>query len=396
MALKRTGAMAEVKRLTAKGRLADAVSLIQRMGRPVTAKLPTMLPKLVVMPTLPSLSTLPTIPLATAHMTAALAQIHVHARMGHFLGQLGEGQTATEPSASRFTTPAAAAAPTTETDAASFTTHTFKCAAGARAYKLFVPANRSGEALPLVIMLHGCSQSPDDFAAGTGMNALANTQGFLVAYPGQPHSANQGKCWNWFSPGDQMRDKGEPSILAGITRQIIAVHGVDPDRVYVAGLSAGGAAAAILGQAYPDLFAAIGVHSGLACGAANDMSSAMQAMSRGGPAVRASGGNAVPTIVFHGDADTTVNPVNASQVISQSAGSKTFKVSLQQGRSTGGVAYTKKVHADLWGRAILEDWSIHGSGHAWSGGSRAGSFTDPKGPDASAEMIRFFLEHKRR
>ena len=272
--------------------------------------------------------------------------------------------------------------------------------AGTRAYKLYVPSGYRGQALPLVVMLHGCTQSPDDFAAGTRMNALAEEHTCLVAYPAQAASANASKCWNWFSPGDQQRGRGEPSLIAGITRQVMRDFAVDPRRVYVAGLSAGGAAAAIMGMSYPDLYAAIGVHSGLACGAASDLPSALAAMRQGGAAVRRSGGDGgdwassrdVPTIVFHGDQDTTVHPRNGDQVIARSMGTTDLQTKVQHGRVPGGHAYSRTLHADASGRAILEQWVIHGAGHAWSGGSLAGSYTDPQGPDAAREMLRFFLE----
>jgi poly(hydroxyalkanoate) depolymerase family esterase len=248
-------------------------------------------------------------------------------------------------------------------------------------------------------MLHGCSQSPDDFAAGTCMNEVAEEQVFLVAYPAQAPSANASKCWNWFSTSEQQRDRGEPSLIAGITRQIMCDFSVAPGRVYVAGLSAGGAAAAIMGATYPDLYAAIGVHSGLACGAARDVPSAFAAMRQGGlPAAgaarRNSGpGRAVPTIVFHGDGDTTVNPVNGDQVISQSRAAADLRTSVSRGVAPGGISYTRTTDTDESGLAVLEQWVLHGVGHAWSGGSSAGSYTEPRGPDASREMIRFFLQH---
>jgi poly(hydroxyalkanoate) depolymerase family esterase len=250
-------------------------------------------------------------------------------------------------------------------------------------------------------MLHGCTQSPDDFAAGTRMNAVAEGHICLVAYPGQTSSANRQKCWNWFSEGDQQRDGGEPSLIAGITREVMRDYAIDPRRVYVAGLSAGGAAAAVLGQAYPDLYAAIGVHSGLACGAARDLPSAFAAMQRGngGSAYRAAGisrsgpQRVVPAIVFHGDRDTTVNPRNGDAVVAQAARGAALRTHAEEGRVPGGYAYSRALHADANGQTVIEQWVIHGAGHAWFGGSPAGSYTDPRGPDATGEMLRFFLEH---
>src|SRR3954462_8550063 len=241
-------------------------------------------------------------------------------------------------------------------EGATFETATFTNPAGTRDYKLYVPANRTAQPLPLIVMLHGCTQSPDDFAAGTRMNALAEEHGFLVAYPAQPSSANAHKCWNWFSANDQGRDQGEPSLIAGITRQIMRDHPVDPSRVYVAGLSAGGAAAAIMGAAYPDLYAAVGVHSGLPVGSARDIPSAFAAMRQGG-AGAAKGSRAVPTIVFHGDKDATVHPRNGAAVIAQSTAPATgLRTTVQQGQAPGGRAYSRTVHADPSGKALGEHW----------------------------------------
>lgn len=284
---------------------------------------------------------------------------------------------------------------------AKFLTCTFSNQAGNRPYKLYVPSGYHGQSVPLIVMLHGCTQSPDDFAAGTRMNAAAEEHTCLVAYPEQTSSANMQKCWNWFSAADQQRDAGEPSLIAGITREVIREYGVDPRRVYIAGLSAGGAAAAILGDAYPDLYAAIGVHSGLACGAARDLTSAFAAMrGNGGSAPRnghtgpaRSKPRVVPAIVFHGDKDTTVNPRNADSVVAQSGQGASHRRRVEKGQVAGGLAYSRILHVDAGGETVVEQWIIHGAGHAWSGGSSAGSYTLPQGPDATGEMVRFFWEH---
>jgi poly(hydroxyalkanoate) depolymerase family esterase len=247
-------------------------------------------------------------------------------------------------------------------------------------------------------MLHGCTQSPDDFAAGTRMNAAAEEHTCLVVYPGQTVSANMQRCWNWFSEGEQHRDRGEPALIAGITREVMRNYAVDPRQVYVTGLSAGGATAAIMGDAYPDLYAAIGVHSGLACGAASDMPSAFAAM-RGGAHRAASAARSgaqrhiIPVIVFHGDRDTTVNPRNAEAVVSQSAGGAPLKRHSEDGQIPGGHAFSRTLHTTADGQTVIEQWAVYGAGHAWFGGSPAGSYTDPRGPDATREMLRFFLEH---
>jgi len=269
--------------------------------------------------------------------------------------------------------------------------------AGSRAYKLYIPSGYAGQALPLIVMLHGCTQSSEDFAAGTRMNAIAEEHTCLVAYPEQSAAANASRCWNWFRPGDQQRDQGEPSLIAGITRQVMRNYPVDSQRVYVAGLSAGGAAATIMGMTYPELYSAVGVHSGLAFGVASDLPSAFAAMHQGtgGMAMVEGRERIVPTIVFHGDRDTIVHPRNGDHVIAQSKITSSMQTQVHRGRVPGGHAYTRTLYTDAGGRAVLERWDVHGAGHAWSGGSPAGTYTDPQGPDAAREMLRFFLEHPR-
>ncbi len=282
----------------------------------------------------------------------------------------------------------------TQKQGARFEEHSFSNAAGKRNYKLYIPSNYAGKKVPLVVMMHGCTQSPDDFALGTQMNMLAEEMNFIVAYPAQIKSANASKCWNWFNTKDQKRDKGEPSIIAGITEKIIESFVIDKKRIYIAGLSAGGAAAAIMGAEYPDLYTAVGVHSGLASGAANNIITAMNAMRQGSMALKTNdAGKLVPVIVFHGDNDNTVASINGQQVIGQFKGKKDLKSVVKKAVSDGGIKYTLTTHSD--NNITFEHWVLHGVGHAWSGGSIKGSYTDPIGPNASREMIRFFLSHSK-
>ena len=278
-------------------------------------------------------------------------------------------------------------------EGATFERLTHSGAAGSRDYRLYVPGGwRGQQKLPLVVMLHGCTQSPEDFAVGTGMNGLAEELGFLVAYPAQSQGANAQKCWNWFRPEDQRHGQGEPALVAGITREVMARHAVDPRKVYVAGLSAGGAFAAVMGASYPELYAAVGVHSGLACGSARDVPSAFAAMRSGDAGTR--GGRTVPTIVFHGAQDSTVSPRNGEHVVAQSGGDAKLRLKVEHGHSAGGMAYSRAQHLDGEGRTVVEHWVVEGAGHAWSGGNAAGSYTEPRGPEASREMVRFFLGHR--
>ena len=254
----------------------------------------------------------------------------------------------------------------------------------------YVPPAYRGQALPMVVMLHGCTQDPDDFAAGTRMNEAAQTGDFFVLYPAQAHSANPSRCWNWFKHNHQRRGRGEPALLAELTREVMQRYGVDPRRIYVAGLSAGGAMAAILGETYPDLYAAVGVHSGLPVGSASNAHTALEAMKRGAARPR-SAATTRPTIVFHGDRDTTVHPINGEHLMSGCA--DTTAPELQRMRSEHGREFTRRIYRDAAGRLLAEHWIVHGAGHAWSGGSPLGSYTDAKGPDATNEMLRFFFEN---
>lgn len=399
--------MAEATRLTRAGRLSEATALIQRsLGAPgMTAGGPLRAETAAgaqVLPRLEGPAVRPETREAGAGTThdATLIPERLRENIDHMMqnlrtlapslkGLLGDGPKGPIPGEAG-------------TEDGQFVERSFSNAAGARDYKLFIPSPRGGRR-PLLVMLHGCSQSPDDFAAGTRMNAFAEEEGVYVVYPRQSGRANAQKCWNWFEPGDQGREMGEAGIIAGIVRAVSTEHPIDTSRVYIAGLSAGGAAAANIARAYPDLFAAVGVHSGLAAGCARDLPSALSAMRVGAPGGEAPGGAAgfgagsvvqgirMPTIVFHGEGDGTVSPRNAEAVLAQ-AGIADLTPSREDGSSTGHT-YTRTRYADEAGRVQVEAWSVRGAGHAWAGGSPEGSYTDPGGPNASRAMLDFFLSH---
>ncbi|HUI19801.1 MAG TPA: PHB depolymerase family esterase [Methylocella sp.] len=282
---------------------------------------------------------------------------------------------------------------------AAYLARSFACAAGSRDYKVYVPSRGTRRERPLILMLHGCSQNSDDFALGTGMNRLAEEFNLFVAYPDQSLGANPSACWNWFKRSDQLRDLGEPSVIAGITRTLMTEFEIDPNQVYVAGLSAGGAMAAIMSTTYPELYAAAAIHSGLAYGSASDMASAFAAMRGAAPPAaqgkrhRKSAKSGVRTIVFHGASDRTVYPSNAERILTDARAGLTGLVRETQHEGwAGGRAYRRTVIADAHGVPHVEYWSVEGLGHAWSGGNPEGSYTDRRGPDASREMLRFFFE----
>jgi poly(hydroxyalkanoate) depolymerase family esterase len=391
-------AMAEALRLTRAGRLAEACTLLQQglagaSGAPPVESTVTephnSLGRLRA--PLPNDGPSADAPARRAHAAPAFggpsdrakAKLPGAPHVTHLVGRSGDVPSSRADAAAK-----AAAAPGGEIRRL---THTE--AGGTRTYLLYVPTGYTGDPVPLVIMLHGGTQDASDFAAGTRMNDLAEQHTFLVAYPEQSSAANQGRYWNWFSPRNQRADAGEPAIIAGITRQIIDDLAVDATRVYVAGLSAGGAMAAVMAATYPDLYAATGVHSGIAYGAAHDVRSAFAAMRTGGTPAATS---AVPLIVIHGDQDPIVAPVNAEKLIAArlAAGDITGREGPTTASGHTRRPYSRTVHNNLDGTPVVESWIVHGGGHAWYGGSPSGSYTDSQGPDASAEMIRFFLQHQ--
>ena len=395
--------------LTRMGRLMDATRLIQRAlsgavlptakpeAEPRTTTVVPAAARVVVVP--PAAKVLPTDnpPAAPAPLPAA-----------------NDDDSSSQPQ-QLHPAPAAAPAPAPHPN---FSEQSFAFEGQNYPYRLFVPklADASEHAatrtrMPLVVLLHGCKQDALDFSKGTAMNALAAKEQCLVLYPEQITSGNQMMCWNWFEPGHQQADTGEPGMIAALTRQVLATdfngRRANPHRVYIAGLSAGGAMAAVVASQHPDLFTALGVHSGLPAGAASNVITAFQAMRVGGQCQEVS---AIPTIVFHGEGDTTVHPNNGETITldALAALAKTGKQIDGPLIKTQSTAYPEGDRADrndkpteltryanASGKSFIEYWSINNGPHAWSGGSKQGSYTDPDGPSASKAMLTFFLQHRK-
>lgn len=297
--------------------------------------------------------------------------------------------------------------------------YTYRGQNGSRPYFVYTPGNYEvGTVVPLIVMLHGCTQTAADFANSTRMNQLADQYGFIVVYPQQTSVYSQNLCWNWFKSSNQSRGQGEPAIIAGIVQAVernTSQWSIDTNRVYIAGFSAGAAMAVILGATYPDLFAAIGVHSGVEYQAASSSINSLKVMSQGGPDPQQQGQAAfdamgtaarvIPTIVFQGTSDLVVNPVNGNQVVQQwiqtdrLASNDTYTAdfgspsSSETGQVPGGHSYTVLRWNDDLGNELQEYWQIDSMGHAWSGGSPVSSYTDPSGPGASLAMYQFFISH---
>ena len=272
---------------------------------------------------------------------------------------------------------------------------------GNREYRLFIPSEQRRTRLPLIVMLHGCHQNADDFALGTRMNLHAQLNRCFVVYPAQSAQANSAKCWNWYEAAHQQRELGEPAIIADLTRHLIATHRIADHQVFIAGFSAGAAMAATMAVTYPELYAALGIHSGVPHGAARDFMSATLAMQHGVMASYASHPlqGQIPTIVFHGDADSMVHATHATQFMAKARPHARMEEGEQftetTGPEPGRYGYTRTVQLDPQRRVFSEKWIVHGGGHAWYGGDATGTYIDAYGPDATKEMMRFFIDRKR-
>ncbi|HMJ34295.1 MAG TPA: PHB depolymerase family esterase [Baekduia sp.] len=290
-------------------------------------------------------------------------------------------------------------------------TGTYTGSAGALDYQAYVPSTyKAGTAVPLVVALHGCTETADVFRQLTRWDALAEAKGFIVVFPQQSHSGNNLECWNFFQQAHMARDQGEPALIAGITQWVQQHYTVDPHRIYVNGLSAGGAMASVMAATYPDLYAAAGIGSGCeyAATAACAGYKSADPVAAGQQAYQAMGSHArpMPVILFEGDQDTTVPPVNAQQLVQQwqvtddyaDGGGKDGSVPVQptavtHGTSSGGQGYTVTTYSDRDEGELMQSWLVAGMGHAWSGGCGCQQYSDPAGPDETAAMYTFFMAH---
>jgi poly(hydroxyalkanoate) depolymerase family esterase len=302
-----------------------------------------------------------------------------------------------------MSTPADAQSAAAAPPAGSWEWHEYTAPAGARRYRLFVPARLPAGPRPLVVMLHGCTQDPDDFARGTRFNTLAAEAGVLVAWPEQPQARHGQKCWNWYDPAHQAAAGGEPALIAGITREVMAAHAVDPARVYLAGVSAGAAMAVNTAAAFPDLYAAVAAHSGVPYRAAAGVAQALAVMHGGSsdPAILAYalqdalGGRVLPLLAIHGAADAVLVPLNSRQLAGQWAGVLGLTASASEHGEEGGRGVERTRWRGADGTTRVELLLVEGLGHAWSGGSPEGSYTDPRGPNASRRVLDFLLAQHR-
>ncbi|MGE3287759.1 MAG: PHB depolymerase family esterase [Pseudonocardia sp.] len=279
--------------------------------------------------------------------------------------------------------------------------------AGRRVFDVYVPAGRRRGRLPVVLLLHGCLQTADEFAHASRFPQVADRNGVLLVVAHQERYHQPRRCWRWYEAAHQERDAGEPGILAGIVAQVLDERErwrADPARVYVAGISAGGAMALILAAAYPDVFAAAGVHSAPPYRAATRLTEALTAMAgRGSVPHPAAGDRMAPVVCLQGSEDTVVRPANGDRVIEQwlahraaadHGATRTVRSRRFRGRTADGTRYAVRRWYTARGRVSLEYWSVQGLEHAWSGGQPGGSFADPRGPRAATVMWRFFRRHR--